>query len=103
MMRCPFCNVEITDDAIFCPECGQRVKQPGGSDSWGQSAPDGAGSPGYYGNGDYVPGQAPLASPPTKKKAGKWIGIGAGLAAAAAAAVFAGVRLMAKEPKDVVI
>lgn len=102
MKRCPFCNVEITDDAIFCPECGRRIAQPGGGDSQGQSAPDREESPGYYGNDDYVPGQAPLAPPPAKKKAGKWIGIGAGLAAAAAAAVFAGVRLMAKEPKDVV-
>lgn len=26
-MKCPYCNKEISDTSIFCPECGQSVNQ----------------------------------------------------------------------------
>lgn len=74
MKKCPFCNGEINDDAVFCPECRKDVTQ----------------------------GMQPEPAQPGKKK-GKLIAAGAVVAAVAAVGIFAGVKLMEKDPKDVVI
>ena len=115
MKRCPFCNAEMNDDAVFCPNCGNSVGQyssHGQYDPQGQYASQGQynsqgqyGSQDQYGSQGQYGSQAPYPSqaPQPKRGVGKLIIGGVVIAAVAAVGIFAGVKLLGKDPKDVVI
>lgn len=114
MLRCPFCNEEVTDDAVFCPECGSLIQQTGESSGESETAggygggavPAGSGTAGGYGGVGFagpVLGQPQPEVPGPKKKTGRILAVGAVLAAAAAVGGFAAVKLLEKDPKDAVV
>ncbi|MEY8338299.1 zinc ribbon domain-containing protein [Lachnospiraceae bacterium 62-35] len=117
-MKCSFCGTEIQEQATVCPACGRRTgpatesTPPSGEPVEGNAPYMQAGDRGAYSTGnEYFQGGSGYSqgsygmneAPAPKKKAGKIIAAGAVIAALAAVGVFAGIKMMEKDPKEVVI
>ncbi|RGZ01860.1 hypothetical protein [Clostridium sp. AM58-1XD] len=120
-MKCPFCNEEVDDQAVTCPVCGKELTQQpaeeqkeGGEPSADTEAAEAPAEPVVEDEGkepvDTAPKAAPVQPEPAaellaapKKKSGKLVIGGAVIAAVAAVGVFGAVKMMEKDPKDVVI
>lgn len=113
MKKCPFCNEEMNDEEVVCPSCKKAVTEDGenGAETAEGKAEESKEEETKAEEGEAVSetekveesgAQPELVQPPVKKK-GKLVVGGAVAAAIAAVGIFGGIKMMEKDPKDVVI
>lgn len=103
-MKCSYCGNELNEQDLTCPFCGKAVGQEEAAEGMaeGSNAAQISVPAGSYGEAGNVSGStAPEA--PKKKSAGKTAAIAIAAAAVIGIGAFAAVKLMEKDPKEVVI